>query len=192
MQPTTIVIPPELSAPAESSLFEGSYSLECLKAGPDLYTFDAPLNWNVTVTNTGGALLVAGTVEGAARTSCVRCLEPFDLELTGEIEGYFLLSDEEAPVDDLEEDEFDVMGPDNTIDLIPLMHSALLMDVPLVPLCRDDCKGLCPDCGINLNEGTCDCASKRAAAEEAEEKASNPFSVLKDLDLGEDEGGAKK
>ena len=60
-----------------------------MKAGPDLHSFSEPLAWQVDVTNTGDALLVAGTVEGEATTSCARCLDEFSFPVTGEIEGYY-------------------------------------------------------------------------------------------------------
>ena len=74
MEPTSIKIPAELFALAESSRFEGDLDLDALDANPDEYRFDAPLAWWVDVTNTGEALLVAGSVEGRAITSCARCL----------------------------------------------------------------------------------------------------------------------
>jgi len=45
------------------------------------------------------------------------------------------------------------------IDLAPMVHDAILLDLPLAPLCREDCAGLCPYCGIDRNEGSCDCAA---------------------------------
>lgn len=185
MDTTTIAIPQELFAPAESSSFSGTYTLPVLKAGPDLYDFAEPLTWNVAVTNTGEALLVTGTVEGVGKTACARCLDPFEVQVIGDVEGYFLLKADQQPAEDMEDDEFAVLDPSNTIDLVPLLNAAILVDLPLVPLCREDCKGLCPDCGINLNEGTCDCAAKRAAQDDADEIARNPFAALKDLQLDE-------
>lgn len=176
MADTRILVPSELFAPAESSCFEGTYDLGILKAGPDLYEFEAPLAWQVTVSNTGGALLVTGTVEGAAKTSCARCLGSFEFPLTGEIEGYFLLSDEEAAPEDMDDDEFDYLPKNNVIDLDPLIRAALLLELPLIPLCDDGCKGICPECGADLNEGPCGCGEKREETE-----AANPFSALKDF-----------
>jgi uncharacterized protein len=186
MDATTISIPQELFAPAESSSFAGTYTLPVLKAGPDLYDFAEPLTWSVEVTNTGEALLVTGTVEGVGRTACARCLDPFDVQIIGDVEGYFLMKAGEKPDEEMEEDEFSVLDPSNTIDLVPLLNAAILVDLPLVPLCREDCKGLCPDCGINLNEETCDCAAKRAETAAEEEDAKNPFAALKDLHLDEE------
>ena len=178
MADTRILVPSELFAPAESSYFEGTYDLDILKAGPDLYEFVGPLVWQTTVTNTGGALLVTGTVEGTAKTSCARCLSTFDFPVTGEIEGYYLLSDEEEAPEDMDEDEFSYLPKNNVIELEPLIKAALLLELPLVPLCDDDCKGICPQCGADLNEGPCECESKAA---DGEDSSANPFSVLKDF-----------
>ena len=43
------------------------------------------------------------------------------------------------------------------VDLAPLVHDAILLDLPLAPLCREDCRGLCPHCGIDRNDASCDC-----------------------------------
>lgn len=180
MSSATIEIPSELFAPAESSSYSGVFELPELVAGPDVYAFAEPLSWQVVVSNTGDALLVNGTVTGLATTSCARCLEPIEVDFLGDIEGYFLIGDAESP-EDMDEDEFDRLDESNTIDLVPLMTAALLVDAPLVPLCRDDCKGICPDCGANLNEGDCGCAAKREAEHQAEAEAANPFAALKNL-----------
>lgn len=183
MAGTVIDIPERLFTVAESAPFSGEFDLPELDAKPDRYRFAEPLRYNVTVSNTGEALLVMGTVEGTGSTLCARCQDEFDLDVNGEVEGYFLLPDAPVP-ESLEEDEYDRLGPENKIDLAPLLEAAVRMDLPLVPLCRPDCKGICPDCGQNLNEGSCDCAEKRAAADAAEAEAENPFAVLKNIDFG--------
>lgn len=177
MDDKRIFIPNELFAPAESSHFEGTYDLQTLTAGPDTYTFDGPVDWSIDVTNTGDAFLLTGTVSADAKTACARCCEDAEVSLFGEIEGYFLIADEGAVPDEMEEDEFEVLPADHYIDLEPLIVSALLVEIPLIPLCQEDCKGLCPDCGANLNDGPCGCTHDDDAA------AGNPFAVLKNLDL---------
>lgn len=183
MDQTTIKVPEGLFASAESSSFAGTYALESLEAGPDIYTFAAPLSWDVLVSNTGGALLVTGSVRGTGQTSCGRCLDPVDVDINGEIEGYFLIEGEETTFEEGEEEEFDILGEDNTIDLIPLIEAAILVELPLMPLCQEDCKGLCPDCGANLNTESCNCAEARAEADAEFEAAKNPFAKLRELDL---------
>ena len=181
MDPIRIHIPSELFAPAESSHYEGTLSLPVLKSGPDLYAFDEPLHWAVDITNTGDAFLVGGTVEGVAKTSCARCLDDVSLPLIGEIEGYYPISDDDEAPDDMDEDEFDILPADNTIDLMPLIQAALLLEVPLVPLCSDDCKGICPTCGADLNDGPCACVPQQTNDKPPD---TNPFAALKNYDFG--------
>lgn len=177
MSDLRIHIPSELFAPAESSHFEGTFDLPVLKAGPDLYSFAAPVAWQADITNTGDALLVSGTAEAQAATSCARCLEDVALPLFGEIEGYFLIPGTQAP-EDMDDDEFDVLPDDNTIDMAPLVTAALLLELPLVPLCDEACKGLCPTCGANRNEGDCGC---EPAGDGEDDVPPSPFAALKDF-----------
>lgn len=177
---TCIEIPEELFAPAESSSFSGVYSLAELDAHPDTYTFAAPINWSITVYSTGDALVVNGSVEAQGKTACARCLDEFALDIEGTIEGYYVLPGKSAP-EDMDEDEYDFLGEDHIIDVAPLIEAAILVDIPLVPLCDEACKGICPDCGANLNEETCSCAQQREVARAAEAEASNPFAVLKQI-----------
>lgn len=174
---TTIALPEELFETAESRHFEGEAALAELAAGADAYRFAGPVAWSVDVTNTGGALLVMGTARAAATTACARCLEDVTYDLEGDIEGYFVIGGEEAEApEDMEGDEFDYLPENRVIDLVPLIEQALLLELPLVPLCDDDCKGICPRCGANLNEGACSCA-------EAAPDADGPFAALRNLKL---------
>ena len=183
----SIKIPAELFALAESSHYEGEIDLPLLQVGPDDYTFSAPLPWSVDVTNTGSALLVAGSVTGEATCACARCLDDVSYSLQGEIEGYFLIEgayaqggdDEGWDEDEPGEDEFDVLPADHVIDLEPLIRAALMVEAPNVPLCREDCAGLCPSCGANLNEGPCGCGLDEAL--EDFDRAANPFAALADF-----------
>lgn len=183
MQSLRIAMPPELFAPAACKHFEGEAEISVIKAGPDLYDFAQPLSWQADVTNTGGALLVTGEVRGTARTSCARCLAELSFPVMGEIEGYFLIEDDTSAPDDMEDDEFDVLPEDRSIDFEPLITAALLLEFPLVPLCKDDCKGLCPTCGSDLNDGPCGCAEPSRVPTDDQERdvpvKENPFAVLK-------------
>ena len=181
-----IKIPAELFALAESSHFEGEYDLPLLEVGPDDYAFEKPLGWAVDVTNTGAAFLVAGTVTGEGVCACSRCLEDVPHSFEGAVEGYFIIDAGQAPdtgegddEDDPGEDEFDVLPDDHIIDLAPLLDAALIVDAPSMPLCRDDCAGLCPNCGANLNVEQCGCGPDQALAEF--EREANPFSALADF-----------
>ena len=112
---------------------------------------------------------------------CSRCLEEAGFDFTGEIEGYYIIKEDDLPPDEMEADEFDYLPSDKTIDLAPLIQAAILLEVPPMLLCDEDCKGICPTCGTNLNEGECSCPADSASKEYAE---NNPFAVLKDFDFG--------
>ncbi|MCL1796986.1 MAG: DUF177 domain-containing protein [Eggerthellaceae bacterium] len=178
MSQTSITITSELFAPAESSSFEGVYDLPLFKAGVDFYEFAEPLRWNLNASNTGDALLLVGTIEGVAKTACARCTEPFEFPITGDIEGYYLLTGDSLAPEDLDDDEFDVLPENNIIDLAPLFTAALLLEVPLLPLCDEGCAGLCPICGQNKNNEPCSCDEDAQNNQDSEKP--HPFSALKD------------
>ncbi len=139
----TIKIPAELFAPAESSRYEGLLDLGVLHAGSDEYRFADSVAWEVDVTNTGEAFLVSGRASGCAVVHCARCLDEVAFDLEADIEGYFLIDSGQEHVEGLDDDEFDVLPANHEIDLVPLIEAAFLVEVPFVPLCRDDCAGLC-------------------------------------------------
>jgi uncharacterized protein len=90
-------------------------------------------------------VLVTGTASAPVVGECARCLEP----LTSEVEASFqeLYRYEPSP----EEDEDDVLLLDgDLLDLEPVLRDAVVLALPLAPLCSDDCAGLCPDCGVRL------------------------------------------
>ncbi len=178
MQSVIIEFAQEMFTPAAFAHFEGDYEPETLEAGPDEYTFAQPAHWAIDVSNTGEALYLAGCVQALGSTLCARCLEPTDIPLTGDLEGYYVLDGADAP-EGMEGDEYEILPADHRIDIEPMIRAALLLDVPNLPLCSEECQGLCPTCGANLNEGECDCAKQ--ADEEIDE--SNPFAVLKNLQL---------
>ena len=177
---TYIQLTDELFEVSGGSAFSGSLELSELKAGPDVLRFHEPLPWNVFISNTGeGMLLATGSIDGCATIDCARCLEPFEIDLEGEIEGFIFITDpgDNLP-EDMEEDEYLVVDERHGVDIEPFLEAALVLDVPLVPLHDEDCQGLCPNCGKNLNEGPCDCVSE---PDPDFEQARNPFAALKDF-----------
>jgi len=103
---------------------------------------DALLEW------VSDGLLATGTVEGAWEGACRRCLGPVAGTLKVDVQELF----EAAP----REGESYPLGHDR-VDLEPLARESLILDLPLVPLCEPDCRGLCPTCGADLNLGDCAC-----------------------------------
>jgi len=98
-------------------------------------------------------ILVTGAVDAMAVLECARCLTDFETAVPLErVCELFLASGHELPA---EEDAYEISGLE--IDLEPLLRDELMLALPLNPLCAPDCRGLCPQCGQNFNEGSCDC-----------------------------------
>ena len=126
-----------------------------------------------------------GSARGTATVACARCLDDFQVDLNVEVEGYFLLSEDGPAPEDMDDDEFEVLGADKVLDLEPLIIAALLVEAPLVPLCREDCAGLCAQCGANLNEGPCACSAQPDdGLPRMSDGRVSPFAALKDLESG--------
>jgi uncharacterized protein len=98
----------------------------------------------------------SGRISGDLEISCRRCL--VEVGASVDEEAHFIFSSEgEDTSDDPDVYPFDANA--HSLDLRPAVRELWLLSVPAFVLCRDDCKGLCPHCGIDLNEGTCDCAT---------------------------------
>lgn len=154
--------------------YRGEITLPDITMTPDVYHFDKPVHYDLFITNTGGALLVTGTVSAEAETACARCLDPVKLSVDAEVEAYYLIPGKDEPLTEDEEIEYDQLEPGNKIDLTTLCRATLALAFPYIPLCSEDCAGLCPQCGVNLNHEQCSCEPP------AEDDAPNPFAVLKD------------
>ena len=155
------------------------------------------LDYDLVLTNAGKGILVTGLVTGRVLGTCDRCLEEAVLDLTGEVEEYYLFKAQEATADggdalgDDDEMDFSWVGEDHTIDLTDAISSALLMETPYVVLCREDCKGLCSVCGENLNQVDCGHGAQIERRREEERMASGPFSALRKLRLEDADCEAK-
>lgn len=122
---------------------------EPIKYGPDSIELNQPLKIDVEVESTSlGELLVKGVVNGKVQLQCSRCLKFFNFPLELELEEVFFRSPHS-------EEAFKIVG--NKIDLGPSIEETMLLTLPMKPLCGDGCRGLCPICGQNLNEGSCEC-----------------------------------
>jgi uncharacterized protein len=96
-----------------------------------------------------GGIQAEGTVRAPWVGICRRCTEP----VAGELE----LRVHERFGDDANDDFYPIV--DDRIDLGPLVRDAIVLELPMAPLCREDCAGLCPQCGANRNEGDCGCVA---------------------------------
>ncbi len=97
----------------------------------------------------------SGSISGQTEMSCRRCLT--EVEASVDEEAHFIFSSEgDDTSDDPDVHPFDEQA--HNLDLRPAIRELWLLSVPGFVLCREDCKGLCRSCGIDLNSGSCDCA----------------------------------
>ena len=165
--------------PGDEYIVKGTLPGDSYQVGGETYELPRGVDYDLVFTNTGGAILLTGMARATAVGVCSRCLEPAELHLAGEVEGFYLTSDDpQAPAgdDDPGEDEFEQLGDDGVIDISEPIHATLVLETPVMPLCREDCRGLCPVCGHNLNEGDCE-----HVGQAPDDGADNPFAVLKNL-----------
>lgn len=130
----------------------------------------------------GSDILVQGELVGTLQLECVRCLTQFQRSFALSFEGLFVEGgDGEFPAgresglreDAGQPDEVErYLIHDECIELGTLLREQVILSVPMQPLCAEDCRGLCSQCGENLNVGSCDCPPVEVAS---------PFSVLQNL-----------
>jgi len=124
-------------------------SLPSSDLGVDDERITGEIEVELVATSTIDGVVVEGTVTMPWRAPCRRCLA--EVVGTGVIEVDEVYQDEIADGDDA----FPIEG--DQIDLVPAVREAVLLELPDDVLCRDDCAGICPVCGIDRNQGSCDC-----------------------------------
>lgn len=136
--------------------FDGSFSLPTPEGGEAVCT----VSTTADVTRSGSRYDVAVRVQGEMRVGCHRCLAPFSMPLDVKF-NLILYRGERSPLPGgAEENDFvaiPVVG-EMLYDIFPRVWEALILEIPIKLVCREDCKGVCEGCGVNLNEEDCTCA----------------------------------
>ena len=130
------------------------FQFELDLSGLDFYgekPFAHPVRISGTVRNMADALLLEGTAETTLELTCDRCLKPFSQDLHLPVST--LLAEE---VEDEENDEI-VLLENGAADLDEIFTTALVLSMDAKHICSEDCRGLCPTCGANLNDCPCGC-----------------------------------
>jgi uncharacterized protein len=107
-----------------------------------------------------GRYRVAGRLTGEVELSCSRCLEPFTLPVASDFDLRYVPRTENVGEGEREVEEDDLATAfydEDQIDLGHLIMEQFHLALPMKALCTEACKGLCPNCGTNLNTGSCDC-----------------------------------
>jgi uncharacterized protein len=101
-----------------------------------------------------GGIEVTAEVQAPWQGECRRCLRPLTGELRGVVRELYRSRSRHDP-SEADDDTYPLEG--DQLDLRPLVRDALLLELPLVPLCQEGCRGLCPTCGADLNTDPCGC-----------------------------------
>jgi uncharacterized protein len=108
-----------------------------------------------------GEVDVAGTLQLDVELVCSRCLSLSKQTLTIPFHERFAQASELNQVEDEEEDENVHYVNVDQVDLVPYVDENVMLALPYIPLCDEQCRGLCPECGRNLNEAQCGCKVER-------------------------------
>lgn len=126
----------------------------------------SPIQVSVRVINTRGGMQVKGNVAGTVELVCTRCLEPITYHVEAAFDEEFfpvggnqyemwLEQQKEPGVYPLGLD--DNFYSDNLLDVSRVVRDSFIMAIPLNPVCKPDCLGICPHCGANRNQQPCEC-----------------------------------
>lgn len=180
-----------------SRLEEGTTTLDFVDS-PESYTakdptlqFVKPISVHIVVIKSGSHILITGTATARIATACSRCLDPVEIpvqtEFTTELRplpaniaapapGSKKKRHQPAEPEDIEPEEQEIGEGDVTyytgeqFDLSEETRQYLELSIPMQPLCKETCLGLCPTCGANLNKGKCSCPPV---------EQEHPFAILK-------------
>lgn len=112
------------------------------------------------VEQSGEQVSVRGRVTAPAGLECVRCLRTFELRVVASLEVFADRAGHGRHVDheeQLERDRYMKFHDGRHLDVSEEAREVLILELPIAPRCREDCRGLCPRCGADLNEGSCGC-----------------------------------
>ncbi len=131
------------------------------------FPFSEPVQVSGSIENHAGVVLLKAQAETVRHAACARCLKPVAMPMCVPFENVLV---PQAPEGEAESDDI-LVCPEQTVDLDVLVKTNLVLALPMRELCKPDCKGLCPQCGKDLNEGPCGCKPEGHPA----------FQVLRDL-----------
>ena len=137
--------------------------------------FLAPLQLRLTVAREYDHIRAEGEVETRVRLVCSRCLTSYEAEIVSPFTIFYIPSSGGSQDEEVELTEHDLISvtyEGDEIDFTEEVAEQVLMEIPFKPLCREECKGLCPSCGTDLNATACSCSGQQVNL---------TFSALKNL-----------
>ncbi len=135
-----------------SGKFESDFAFEYNRQGdlPDFYgiVLDGPVSISGTSILQGDDVYIDGTVRCKIVGECARCLKKVEREWSCDFSVVYAI---------IRQDDDDYLYQNGRVDLTPAVEDIILTSLPTVIYCKDDCLGLCPKCGKDLNDGPCGC-----------------------------------
>ena len=150
----------------EKVSLSGSFEPGIIDLSRDSARQSAPLDWTASAERAGGEIRINGSLRTTVEMTCSRCLEPARHDISKSFDLFFrqrdkMVFDEDAEIELTEEDTRTAFFTGTQLPIGDVLREQVLLALPMKALCRVDCKGLCPTCGINLNSGTCDCPAEK-------------------------------
>ena len=162
-----------------STVVSDSFTLPSLDVGDEHFEMRGPVTFEVTVTNTGTAVVAYGRVSAPVTAQCRRCLCEFPTIIESDVEGFYVYPDSDDDIG--EEQDVEYIDTDGVIDLMPALMGAIVLEAPFAPLHDENCAGICGGCGTDLNVAACTCG--------ADSDEDHPFAALRSL-VSEDGTGS--
>jgi len=144
------------------SHFERTFQPSDVEQEGDAYRVVAPVVVSLDIHKDKDRFRLVGTARSDLELQCSRCLEPFRVPFDGSFDLRYLPASELSNEEEREVAEEDLdtsFYRDDRIDLNELLREQFYLALPMKPLCKEQCVGLCPHCGTNLNTGTCQCTA---------------------------------
>lgn len=141
--------------PGEVLYYQFRTRMPPLEGPGETVAFTQPVEVNVRVTSVGSIFWVEGTVSSAVTLTCSRCLRHFTHTFETSFNEKYRLGATRTNVP--EEDGDTTVLPSENLDLSDKVKESIMLALPMKALCHAACRGLCPRCGKDLNEGECAC-----------------------------------
>ena len=153
----------ELSRLRDVDRLDRKFSPESLAFAEEDFRLAGPVELTGDIRKDAQKVRLTGHIRARLECDCGRCLEPFAVPVDTTFDLLFVPAAANSGDED-QEVEADDLGvsfyKDDVIDLADVMREQFFLALPMKPLCREDCKGLCPQCGTNWNTGTCTCTTE--------------------------------
>ena len=146
----------------EKISFEASFEPGVVDFGSENVQQVGPLNWSASAERAGDEIRVAGSLNTSVELACSRCLEPARVTINKPFDLFFRqrdkeMFDEDEEIELTERETRTAFFTGTQLAISDVLREQILLALPMKALCTIDCKGLCPQCGVNLNSGSCNC-----------------------------------